>query len=76
MHGCSGNLCTKFHYLSFINNLEKLGVYPIGVSSFLVNLPSLAKDERVYAIAAKSLLSKFASVPSFWNVIYAKLFVK
>ena len=34
------------------------------------------KDERVYAIVAKNLLSYITSVPDFWNVIYAKLFVK
>ena len=34
------------------------------------------KDERVYAIVAKSLLSYVTSVPNFWNVIFAKLFVK
>ena len=34
------------------------------------------KDERVYSIVAKSLLSYITSVPNFWNVIYAKLFVK
>ena len=35
------------------------------------------KDGRVYAIlVAKSLLPYFTSVLNFWNVIYAKLFVK
>ena len=34
------------------------------------------KDERVYAIVAKSLLSYITFVPNFWNAIYAKLFVK
>ena len=34
------------------------------------------KDERVYAIVAKSLFSYITSVPNFWNVIYAKLFVQ
>ena len=29
MHACSGNLRTKFHTLSFINNGEKLGVLPV-----------------------------------------------
>ena len=37
--------------------------------------PSI-EDEKVYAIVAKSLLSYITSVPNFWNVIYAKLFVK
>ena len=32
--------------------------------------------KRVYAIVAKSLLPYITSVPNFWNVIYAKLFVK
>ena len=34
------------------------------------------KDERVHAIVPKSLLSYITSVPNFWDVIYAKLFVK
>ena len=34
------------------------------------------KDERVFAIVAKTLLSYITSVPNFWNVIYANLFVK
>ena len=38
-------------------------------------VPSV-KDEKVYAVVAKSLLSYTISVPNFWNVIYAKLFVK
>ena len=34
------------------------------------------KDERVYAIVAKSLLPYITYVPNFWNVIHVKLFVK
>ena len=34
------------------------------------------KDERVYAIVAKSLLPYITSISNFWNVIYAKLFCK
>ena len=48
------------------------------VSSKLVSLrvaPSF-KDERVYSIVARSLFSYITSVPNFWNVICAKLFVK
>ena len=42
MHAYSGDLCTKFHTLSFINNGQKLDVLPMGFSSFGVNLSLLA----------------------------------
>ena len=43
MQSCSGNLCAKFHTLSFTNNLEKSGILPVGFPSFLVNLSLLAR---------------------------------
>ena len=42
MYACSGNLCTNFHTLTFINNSQKSGVLPTGFSSFLVNLSLLS----------------------------------
>ena len=42
MQACSGNLCTKRHALSFINNGEKWVLVPQGFSSFVVNLSLLA----------------------------------
>ena len=42
MHPRSGNLCTKFHTLSLINNWELSGVLPTCFSSFLVDLSYLA----------------------------------
>ena len=46
------------------------------VRSLYLSVAPSVKDERVYAMVAKSLLSYITSVPNFWNIIYAKIFVK
>ena len=51
----------------------------IGLSStpsFSLHVAPSVKDKRVYTIVAKSLLPHITSVPNYWNIIYAKLFVK
>ena len=48
----------------------------LSIACHSLRVAPFVKDERVYAIVVKSLLSYNTSVPNFWNVIYAELFVK
>ena len=67
MHACSGNMCTEFHSLSFINNREKLDVLPIGFSSYLVNL-SYSSNVVVHFEFPHSDLGLSVRVHPFKNV--------
>ena len=63
MQACSGNLCAKCHTLSFINNLEKSDVVPIGFPSFVVNLCQHCKVIlHMICYQAFSLLSGLSSM--------------
>ena len=45
-------------------------------ASLSLRVAPSVKDQTVYTIVAKSLLLYITSVPNFWNIIYAKLFIK
>ena len=70
MHTCSGNLCTKFHTLSFINNREISGVLLIAFSSFVVKLSILASIIlHMICYQAFSLWFGFINMCSFLEVM-------
>ena len=66
MQACSGNLCAKFHTLSFINNIEKSGVLPIGFSSFLEDFSSFLNG-----LGFSSFLEGFSSFLEQHRTLYS-----
>ena len=59
----------RFYHIQHLNEVTVVGKRSLRAAQSV-------KDERVYAMVAKSLPSYITFVPNFWNVIYAKLFVK